>query len=66
MAELKPDVRYEFEAIDFMDETWDQFYNLWLELSLEHALGENRTRVSTNDAKATLKQALDKLLEAID
>lgn len=64
MAQQRPEkIRYDAEAIEFMDNVWDRFYDLWLELATQHALDDNRTKVSKPDAQVTLQSSLETLVK---
>jgi hypothetical protein len=61
MAQPKLDIRYDAEAVHFMDVESNRFYDLWLSLATEHALHERRTKVLKQDAEATLREAVDRI-----
>ena len=62
MPQLKQtEIRYDFNAIDFMDRKWDRFYDMWLDSATDHALQNDRTTVLREDVEATLPKVLDEL-----
>ena len=55
---------YSFEAIDFLDDETKRLYRLWLDVAIGHTRAGGRNSVTLDDVKATMNDALEKLLDA--
>ena len=65
MANTKPEPKefsYTVPAVDFMDEQWDRFYDLWQEIVKRRAENERRMVADIDDVKATLAEAAERLI----
>ncbi len=58
-------VKYAVPAIDLMDESWDRFYDIWLELASKNAVAQHRDAVEVLDVEATMKDAFQELLKEV-
>jgi len=61
MAEPKHELRYDVQAIEFMETLSDRFYEIWLELATERANEHNRLKVLREDADETLLATFERL-----
>lgn len=66
MPEPKPEVRYDTEAIDFIDDAWDRFYDIWLGLAETHAFADKRNKVLKKDIKETVREAVESLVREVE
>jgi len=63
MGEPAKKVTYDAEAVNFVSEIWDEFYDEWLSTATANAISNGRSKVEVDDFKEVIKDVLERFLK---